>query len=59
MAPLHGHGLTWMAAAAAAAAGSRGAPQRIIDADTIGALMGVVCKGKEAFFVARNSYFLG
>ena len=51
------HGLTRMAAAPAA--GGRGAPQQIIDADTIEALMGIVYKGKEAFFVARDSCFLG
>ena len=34
-----GHGLTRMAAVPAVAAGGRDAPQRIIDADTIGALM--------------------
>ena len=51
------HGLTCMAAAPVA--GGRGAPQQIIDADTIEALMGIVYKGKEAFFVARDSCFLG
>ena len=51
------HSLTRMAAAPAA--GGHGAPQQIIDADTIEALMGIVYKGKEAFFVARDSCFLG
>ena len=32
----------------ATAAGGRGAPQQIIDVDTIEVLMGVVYKGKEA-----------
>ena len=49
------HGLTSMAALPA----SGGAPQQIVDADPIEALMGVVYKEKEAFFVARDSCFLG